>query len=201
MENTNKQRKKDKAQIDKNDKELEELHKLPEKNAKEIEECQHKLERLEKEKLTLNEELEKQLTLLKEQSEPLTEKRLKCSDELIGLKEAVNTAREELQVHESKLKILKQVETTEARKYESLKSSYESAQQSLQNMTTKLEELSTNMPQLQEEIRTKSAEVEKLAKEERNLAMQCGKLREEVLLSDNSSNYLSYNCSFSLSDQ
>ncbi|XP_030555676.1 structural maintenance of chromosomes protein 4 [Drosophila novamexicana] len=180
MENTNKQRKKDKAQIDKNDKELEELHKLPEKNAKEIEECQHKLERLEKEKLTLNEELEKQLKLLKEQSEPLTEKRLKCSDELIGLKEAVNTAREELQVHESKLKILKQVETTEARKYESLKSSYESAQQSLQNMTTKLEELSTNMPQLQEEIRTKSAEVEKLAKEERNLAMQCGKLREEI---------------------
>ncbi|XP_017857516.1 PREDICTED: structural maintenance of chromosomes protein 4 [Drosophila arizonae] len=180
MENTNKQRKKDKAQIEKNEKELEELHKLPEKNEREIEECQHKLERLEKEKLALNEELEKQLKLLKEQSEPLTEKRLKFSDELIGLQEAVNTAREEVQVHESKLKILKQVETTEARKYESLKSSYEAAQQSLESMTSKLEELNTNMPQLEQEIRTKSAEVQKLSHEERNLAMQCSKLREEI---------------------
>jgi len=59
MENTNKQRKKDKVQIEKNEKELEDLHKLPEKNQREIEDCNKKLEELEKSKVALNEELEK----------------------------------------------------------------------------------------------------------------------------------------------
>lgn len=180
MENTNKQRKKDKAQIDKNEKELEELHKLPEKNADEIKDCEHKLERLEKEKVSLNEELIKQLDELKVKSEPLTEKRLKFSDQLIGLKESVNTAREELQVHESKMKILKQVETTEARKYESLKCSYEEAEKTLAANRNKQQELTKLMPKMKEEMTTKTAEIDKLGKEERNLATKCSKLREEV---------------------
>lgn len=182
MENTNKQRKKDKAQIDKNEKELEDLNKMPEKNALEIKDCEHKLERLEKEKVSLNEELIKQLDELKEKSEPLTEKRLKFSDKLIGLKEAVNTAREELQVHESKMKILKQVETSEARKYESLKYSYEEAEKTLVANRTKLQELTELMPKMKEEMTVKAAEIDKLSKEERNLATKCSKLREEVRL-------------------
>ncbi|XP_034472358.1 structural maintenance of chromosomes protein 4 isoform X2 [Drosophila innubila] len=180
MENTNKQRKKDKAQIDKNQKELDDLHKLPEKNEQEIKECERKLEQLEQDKTKLTEELEKQLTELKKKSEPLTEQRLKYSDELIGLKEAVNKAKEELQVHESKLKILKQVEVTEARKFETLKCSYEESEQSLQQMRTKLDELGVKMPEFQIEMTTKAAEVDKLAKEERNLTTQCTKLRDEI---------------------
>ncbi|EDW04011.1 structural maintenance of chromosomes protein 4 isoform X2 [Drosophila grimshawi] len=180
MENTNKQRKKDKAQIDKNEKELDELHKLPAKNEKEIEECEHKMERLEQEKVTLSEEREKQLTLFNEKSAPLTEKRLKYSDELIGHKEAANEARETLHVHESKMKILKQVEVTETRKYQTLKSAYEEAQESQQQMTTKLQELNENMPQLDEEIAIKTAEIEKLTKDERNMSTQRTKLREEI---------------------
>lgn len=182
MENTNKQRKKDKAQIDKNEKELEELHKLPEKNAQEIKECEHKLERLEKEKVTLNEELVKQLDELKVKSEPLTEKRLQFSDKLIGLKEAVNKAREEVQVHESKLKILKQVETTEARKYQALKCSYDEAAESLEANRSKLQELTQTMPKMKEEMTIKAAEIDKLSKEERNLSTKCSKMREEVSL-------------------
>jgi len=180
MENTNKQRKKDKTQIDKDQKELDELHKLPEKNEQEIKDCERKLVQLEQDKIKLTEELDKQLTELKEKSEPLTEQRLKYSDELIGLKEAVNKAKEELHLHDSKLKILKQVEVTEARKFETLKCSYEEAEQSLQQMRTKRDELGVKMPEFKIEMTTKAAEMDKLAKEERNLSTQCTKLRDEV---------------------
>ena len=180
MENTNKQRKKDKTQIDKNQKELDDLHKLPEKNEQEIKDCERKLVQLEEDKVKLTEELEKQLTELKEKSEPLTEQRLKYSDELIGLKEAVNKAKEELQVHESKLKILKQVEVAESRKFETLKHSYDESEKTLQEMRTKLDELGVKMPEFQNEMTQKAAEVDKLAKEERNLTTQCTKMREEV---------------------
>ncbi|XP_022233745.2 structural maintenance of chromosomes protein 4 [Drosophila obscura] len=180
MENTNKQRKKDKAQIEKNEKELEDLRTLPERNQREIEECNIKLERLEKDKVTLNEELEKQMNELKNKTEPLTEKRLKLSDELVGLKEQVNSAKAALQVHESELKILKQVETTETRKYESLMNSYQQSQQSLEEKVNKVAELKQSIPEMKTEIATKSAEVEKLTKEERNLSTQCTKLRDEI---------------------
>ncbi|XP_017152259.1 structural maintenance of chromosomes protein 4 [Drosophila miranda] len=180
MENTNKQRKKDKAQIEKNETELEDLRTLPERNQREIEDCKKKMERLEKEKVTLNEELEKQINELKKQTEPLTEKRLKLTDELVGLKEKVNSANAALQLHESELKILKQVETTETRKYESLMSSYQQSQQSLEEKTNKMVEIKQSIPEMKTEIATKSAEVEKLNKEERNLSVQCTKLKVEI---------------------
>ncbi|XP_023033917.2 structural maintenance of chromosomes protein 4 isoform X2 [Drosophila willistoni] len=180
MESTNKQRKKDKAQIEKNEKELEELQRLPQKNQKEIDECNHKLERLEREKVTLNEELEKQLDELKNKSEPLTEKRLKCSDDLVGLKEQVNSAKAELQLHESELKILKQVETTETRKYESLKSSFEESEKSLTEKRAQLDELSETIPRMKSDIASKTAELDKLVKEERNMTLQRNKLKEQI---------------------
>ncbi|KMY90563.1 structural maintenance of chromosomes protein 4 [Drosophila simulans] len=180
MENTNKQRKKDKAQIEKNEKEVENLRMLPEKNQREIEDCNKKLESLEVNKVTLNEELEKQQAELTKTTAPLTEKRLKLSDELVGLKEKVNTAKGELQVFESQLKILKQAETTESRKYETLKSSYEQSQKSLEEKVTRVDELKESIPQMKTEIVSKSAEVDKMVKEERNLSMQCNKLRTEI---------------------
>ncbi|KAH8377378.1 hypothetical protein KR093_005173, partial [Drosophila rubida] len=180
MENTNKQRKKDKAQIEKNQHELDELHKLPERNQEEIKESQRKMARLEQDKVKHSAELEKKLAELKVLSEPLTEQRLKYSDELIGLKEAVNGAKETLTLHESQMKILKQVETTEARKFETLKSSFEESEKNLENMRKKLEELSVNLPEIQQEMATKAAEIDKLCKEERNMALQCGKLRDEI---------------------
>jgi len=180
MENTNKQRKKDKTQIDKNQKELDDLHKLPEKNKNEIAECERKLEQLEVEKTKLTEEVEEQLKEFNVKSEPLTEQRLKYSDELIGLKEAVNEAQEEVQVHESKLKILKLAEVTESRKFETLKSSYEESEQSLLQMRTKLDELTVKMPEFQNEKTRKAAEMDKLSKEEHNLSIKCTKLRDEV---------------------
>ncbi|XP_037708977.1 structural maintenance of chromosomes protein 4 [Drosophila subpulchrella] len=180
MENTNKQRKKDKAQIEKNEKELEDLHKLPEKNQREIEDCNKKLEELEKSKVTLNEELEKKQAELTETTAPLTEKRLKLSDELVGLKEKVNAAKGELQVIESQLKILKQAETTETRKYETLKNSYEQSQKSLEEKVARVDELKESIPRMKDEIANKTAEVDKMVKEERNLSMQCNKLRTEI---------------------
>ncbi|KAH8413188.1 hypothetical protein KR009_008686 [Drosophila setifemur] len=180
MEITNKQRKKDKAQIEKNEKELEDLHKLPEKNQREIEDCNKKLEQLEKEKEKQNEELEKQLSNLKEKSEPLTEKRLKLSDELVGLKEKVIAAKADVQVLESQLKILKQEEISETRKYECLKTSYEQSQKSLEEKLAKVEELKERIPRMTTEIANKSAEVEKLVKEERNLSTQRNKIRQEL---------------------
>ncbi|BFF94349.1 structural maintenance of chromosomes protein 4 [Drosophila madeirensis] len=180
MENTNKQRKKDKAQIEKNEKELEDLRTLPERNQLEIAECNKKLERLEKDKVALNEELEKQLHELKQKTEPLTEQRLKLSDELVGLKEQVNSSKAALQVHESELRMLKQVETTETRKYESLMSSYQQSQQSLDEMVGKVAQLKQGIPEMKTEIASKSAEVEKLTKEERNLSTKCTKLRDEI---------------------
>ncbi|SPP82285.1 structural maintenance of chromosomes protein 4 [Drosophila guanche] len=180
MENTNKQRKKDKAQIEKNEKELEDLRTLPERNQVEIAECNKKLERLEKDKVALNEELEKQLQELKQKTEPLTEQRLKLSDELVGLKEQVNSCKAALQVHESELRMLKQVETTETRKYESLMSSYQQSQQNLDEMVGKVAQLKQGIPEMKSEIASKSAEVEKLTKEERNLSTKCTKLRDEI---------------------
>ncbi|KAH8263252.1 hypothetical protein KR044_006476, partial [Drosophila immigrans] len=180
MENTNKQRKKDKTQIEKNQQELDELHKLPEKNQKEIKDSEHKMQRLEQDKLKQSQQLEKKLAELKVLSEPLTEQRLKYSDELIGLKEAVNVAKESLTLHESKLKILKQAETTEARKFETLKSSFEESEKNLTGMRTKLQELNVQLPDIQQEMVTKAAEIDKLCKEERNMALQCRKLRDEI---------------------
>ncbi|KAH8392298.1 hypothetical protein KR215_005479, partial [Drosophila sulfurigaster] len=180
MENTNKQRKKDKTQIEKNQQELDELHKLPEKNQQEIKDSERKMERLDQDKQKASEQLEQKLAELKELSEPLTEQRLKYSDELIGLKEAVNVAKEKLTLHESQLKILKQVETTEARKFETLKSSFEESERNLADMRGKLEELQVNMPEIQQEMATKAGEIDKLCKEERNMALQCRKLRDEI---------------------
>ncbi|XP_052852418.1 structural maintenance of chromosomes protein 4 [Drosophila gunungcola] len=180
MESTNKQRKKDKTQVEKNDKELEDLHKLPEKNQREIEDCTQKLESLEKNKVTLNEELEKQQAELTNTTAPLTEKRLQLSDDLVGLNGKVNAAKAELQVLESQLKILKQAETTESRKYETLKSSYEQSQKSLEEKVTRVDELNESIPRMKSEIANKTAEVDKMVKEERNLSMQCNKLRTEI---------------------
>ncbi|XP_017134190.1 structural maintenance of chromosomes protein 4 [Drosophila elegans] len=180
MESTNKQRKKDKTQMEKNEKELEDLHKLPEKNQREIEDCTQKLESLEKNKVTLNEELEKQQAELTKTTAPLTEKRLQLSDDLVGLNGKVNAAKTELQVLESQLKILKQAETTESRKYATLKSSYEQSQKSLEEKVTRVDELNESIPRMKSEIANKTAEVDKMVKEERNLSMQCNKLRTEI---------------------
>ncbi|KAH8269369.1 hypothetical protein KR018_008395, partial [Drosophila ironensis] len=180
MENTNKQRKKDKTQIEKNEKELEDLHKLPEKNQREIEDCNKKLERLEKDKGALNEDLEKERANLKVKSEPLTEKRLKLSDELVGLKEKVNSAKAELQVFESNLKLLKQAETSETRKYESIKSSYEQTQISLDEKKNRAQELDKIIPEMEREIVARKAKLDELVKEEKELITQVNKIRAEV---------------------
>jgi len=44
----------------------------------------------------------------------------------------------------------------------------------------RVEELKESIPRMKSDIANKTAEVDKMVKEERNLSMQCNKLRTEV---------------------
>ena len=180
MRATNTRRKANKTQVEKNEAELVDLRKVPGKNQGEILECEKKAEKLSKQKDDLAEELQKNYSLLEEQTKPLIERREQLENELIGLKKHVDDAKAELTVAESELKILKHDETTEARKYETMRTSYEESQNSLDEKRAKIEELHVRMPEIDEEIKSKTRQLEKLYKDEKEMRAKLMPLQAEV---------------------
>ncbi|XP_054744816.1 structural maintenance of chromosomes protein 4 [Anastrepha obliqua] len=180
MDMTNKRRKQHKTQMEKLKDELVDLRKIPSKNEKEITECLKKVEKLNKDKSTMEEELQKNYVTLEKTTKPLIEKREKLETELVELKKHVDDAKAALALSESELKILKHDETTETRKYESLKTSYEESNKSLEEKQSTIQEMKDRLPEIQKEIVVKSHQVQKLQMEEQQKRGQLMTLTAEI---------------------
>ncbi|XP_055375705.1 structural maintenance of chromosomes protein 4 [Condylostylus longicornis] len=186
MAATNKRRKQNKQQLQKNEEKLIELQKLPEKNEKEIEECKTRIDKLSSQKNTLETELQKNYAEIKDQTQPLIEKRESLEGELIDLQKNVNEAKAALTVLEQELKILKHDETTEKRKYESMKSSFEESKIALDEKTEKVKEYQNLIPTIRKEIENKTVEVEKLRDEEEKTRLDLRNVMSEITEKKNS---------------
>ncbi|CAD6999361.1 unnamed protein product [Ceratitis capitata] len=180
MDMTNKRRKQHKTQMEKLKNELVEIKKIPEKNEKEIGECQKKIERLTKDKSAMEEELSNNYVTLEAVTKPLIEKREKLETELVELKKHVDEAKAALALSESELKILKHDETTETRKYESLKTSYEESESNLIEKRKNVEEMKCRLPEIQKEIEVKKQKMQKLQVEEQSMRGQLMTLKAEI---------------------
>uniref|UniRef100_A0A1I8P3Q0 Structural maintenance of chromosomes protein n=1 Tax=Stomoxys calcitrans TaxID=35570 RepID=A0A1I8P3Q0_STOCA len=176
----NKRRNTNKTQVAKNETELEDLRKVPERNEKEIEECEKKLQRLAKQKEEQEEKLEQNYAILEEQTKPLIEQREKLETELMDLKLNVDEAKADLAMSQSELKILKSGETTEVRKYETLKGSYEESEQSLKEKKQSVGELQGRLPELKKDIHVKTQALQKLQQEEQELRKQIMAIKSEI---------------------
>ncbi|XP_011192502.2 structural maintenance of chromosomes protein 4 [Zeugodacus cucurbitae] len=180
MDMTNKRRKQNKTQMEKLKDDIIDLRKIPDKNEKEIGECQKKAEKLTDNKAELEEELQKNYISLEEITKPLIEKREQLETELVELKRNVDEDKAALALSESELKILKHDETTETRKYETMKTSYEESNSSLKEKITTVEELQCRLPEIQSEILEKTQYMQKLQIEEQQMREKLMILKAEI---------------------
>uniref|UniRef100_A0A0A1XAR8 Structural maintenance of chromosomes protein n=1 Tax=Zeugodacus cucurbitae TaxID=28588 RepID=A0A0A1XAR8_ZEUCU len=180
MDMTNKRRKQNKTQMEKLKDGIIDLRKIPDKNEKEIGECQKKAEKLTDNKAELEEELQKNYISLEEITKPLIEKREQLETELVELKRNVDEDKAALALSESELKILKHDETTETRKYETMKTSYEESNSSLKEKITTVEELQCRLPEIQSEILEKTQYMQKLQIEEQQMREKLMILKAEI---------------------
>lgn len=181
----NKRRHQNKNQIIESENKLEELRKLPEKNQKEIAECEKKVEKLAKQKIEQEEELQRNYKVVEQQTKPLIEEREKLETELMDLKINVDEAKADLALSESELKIVKHDETTEVRKYESMKGAYEESEQTLKEKKLKANELKESIPHIKQDVSEKSQQLLNLQTEEKQLRSQLIIIKGEVKLNKN----------------
>uniref|UniRef100_A0A0K8WDU8 Structural maintenance of chromosomes protein n=1 Tax=Bactrocera latifrons TaxID=174628 RepID=A0A0K8WDU8_BACLA len=180
MDMTNKRRKQHKSQMEKLKDEIIDLRKIPAKNEKEIDECQKKAVKLTESKAELEEELQKNYVSLEQITKPLIEKREQLETELVELKKHVDEAKAALALSESELKILKHDETTETRKYETMKTSYDESNCSLREKIATIEEIKCQLPEIQSEIVEKTQYLQKLQFEEQQMREKLMTLKTEI---------------------
>lgn len=182
MDATNKLRKQNKTQLKKNEDALVALQKVPQKNELEISECEKKVEKISKQKVDLEEELQKNYASFEKQTDPLREQREQLETQLIDLKKNVNDAKSNLAVLESELKIIKHGETTEIRKYESLHTAYEESKKDLSEKKKKVADMQNALPTVISDIALKKGQLQKLQQEEKVMFEKLRTLKAEVTM-------------------
>ncbi|CAH1709813.1 unnamed protein product [Chironomus riparius] len=180
MRETNTRRKDLKKQNDNEQKKLDQLRTLPERNQKEIDESQKIVERHMKEKDELEATLEENTKSLKNDTKPLQDEKEPLEKELGVLKASLDTLKADYTEAEKELEIIKKDETTEIRKYESLKHSFEDTKKQLEEKQETVEKLKVEIPQMKQQVVVKQDEVKGLQQEEQEVAVDLRKVRMKL---------------------
>lgn len=180
MRETNTRRKDLKKQNDAEEKKLEQLKTLPERNQQEIAESQKLVDRHTKEKVELEATLEENTKNLKNDTKPLQDEKEPLEEELAVLKASLDTLKADYTEAEKELEIIKKDETTEIRKYESLKNSVEDTKKQLEEKQEFVEKLKEEIPQMKEQVVVKQEEVKKLQQEEQEVTADLRKVRMKL---------------------
>lgn len=106
---------------------------------------------------------------LQSEIQPFIEQKEKHETKLMDLQKDVDGSKAALQLSESELKICKENETTEMRKYATAKSDMDEALVSFEEKQTKMREHESSIPQLQAELAQKHKELEKNKSDEQKL--------------------------------
>lgn len=172
MEATNKRRKQLKVQLKKEEENLEKFKNVPEKNAAEIVECERLIEKQTKQKAEHEEQLQKNLESLQSQTKPWIEEKEGLETERIELQAKVNECNKAASLAETELKMCLHNETTEKRKYESMKNSFEDSQRSFEEKQERLQAIVDNVPELKRGLVEREQELNKCKAEETKLRSQ-----------------------------
>lgn len=180
MKATNSRRKELKKQIDIDEKDLDDLRTLPERNNREIEESQIAIKRHSKEKTELEITLAKNLETLASETKSLQDEKEPLERELGVTKAKLDELNANYTEAEKELEIIKKDETTETRKFETLKYSFADTQKQLDEKKQLLNDLNEEIPQMKEEVATKQQEIQLLQKEETEIIADLRKVRTKL---------------------
>lgn len=186
MKATNIRRKDLKKQVDADQKKLEDLENLPERNKKEIEESQQQIKRLGSEKTVLETKLAENLKTLVTETKPLQEQKEPLEQELGTLKATLDQRKADFVEAQKELEIIRKDETTEHRKYESLRQSMEETKQQLAEKQNSLTDIKANLPEMKKELLQKQGELKKVQETEAETLADLRKVR--MKLDENRSN-------------
>lgn len=183
---TNIRRKELKKQVDADLKKLEELKTLPERNKLEIEESQKMIQTHTTLKTELETVLTANLKTLVNDTKPLQEEKEPLERELGTIKATLDKLRADYSEAEKELEIIQKDETTECRKYESLRHSLEETKQQLDEKEKILAESKANLPTMKENVTAKQTELKDLQTQEAEMVVELRKVR--LKLDENRSN-------------
>lgn len=180
MKEVNTRRKELKKQNEAEIKKLDQLRMMPEKNKVEIEESEKMAERHSKEKNELETQLEENTKSLKNDTKPLQEEKEPLEKELGVLKASLDTLKADYTEAEKELEIIKKDETTEIRKYESLRYSFEDTKKQFEEKQAAMETFKVELPQMKEQVELKKEEVQKIQQEEQEVSGDLRKVRMKL---------------------
>lgn len=186
MKATNNNRKELKKKIEADQKKLEELNSLPERNNKEIDESKKLIERHTTEKNELDAKLATNLATLVNDTKPLQDEKEPLERELGTLKSSLDKLKADYSEAEKALEIMQQDETTESRKYESLRYSLEENKKQLEEKKSLLAESQTNIPKMKDDLLKKKHDLKALQDQEIEVSDNLRKVRAK--LEENRSN-------------
>lgn len=163
---------------------------MPEKNATEIAECEKKIDKLTKQKDAQEEQLQTNLESLQTEIRPLIEKKEHFETNLMVLQVAVDESKAALTLSESELKICKENETSERRKYETLHMALTESRQSLAARQSEIADHMESIPELRLSMEAKCKELEENKREEEQLSSLLHSQRADVSNLENVEYYL-----------
>lgn len=153
---------------------------IPAKNEKEIAECETKINRLRKDKEESEAALQRNLLEYKTLVDPLTAEKAKHETDLSEVKMRNDSAKAELTLAESELKLVQQNETTEKRKYDLYAYSLEESKGTLIERKKTLDELEALVPAIKEEMVECDQSLKQYKEEEKEVRIEVNKLRAIV---------------------
>lgn len=177
---TNSRRKDLHKQVAADEKKLVDLQNLPEKNKREIEESQVQIDKLTKEKEGLDATLAENLKTLAKDTQPLQEKKEPLDREVGELRSSLDKLKAVYSEAEKELEIIKKDETTEARKFESLKNSFDDNKRELEEKKIALNEIKESIPKMDQELNVKQQQLKDCQREEGELNQELRKYRMKL---------------------
>lgn len=180
MKSTNTRRKTLKKNLEDDKKKLEDLNLLPAKNQAEITESEAQIEKLNKQKTEQEAELTKNLSKLEQDTKPLVDAKEPLEEQLTEIKATLDELKATYSCAEKELDIIRKDETSEKRKFESLKHSYEEQVGELQNKEAAFNEVQNTVPEIRSTLATKEQELKAKQQEEVEMSNELMKIKDKI---------------------
>lgn len=180
MKETNARRKELMKQNQSEEKKLEELRARPEKNKQEIAESEKLVEKYTKEKSDHEAKLEQNMKSLKNDTQPLQDEKEPLERELGTLKSSLDQVKAQYTETEKELEIIKKDETTEIRKYETMRHGFEETKEKLVEEKELLQNFNQQIPQMKEQVIEKQGRKQGLEAEEKETQVDLNKVRSRL---------------------
>lgn len=180
MKETNARRKELHKTNKNEEKKLEELRSKPEKNRQEISESEKIVAKYTKEKSDHDAKLEVNMASLKKDTEPLQQEKEPLEKELGVLKSSLDKLKAEYTETEKELEIIKKDETTEIRKYESMRHGLEDTKAKLDEDKEKQKVITEELPQMRKDVEDKQEARKRLLAEENETTEDLRKVRAKL---------------------